>query len=185
MLFNRYSRLTGTHAFLSGSKYHWINYDEDKLERVFASTQAAQRGTELHAFAAEAIRLGRTLTRNSETVNAFVNDAIGFKMTPEPIFYYSDNFYGAPDAAGFRKNKLRIHDLKTGVTQTSFHQIDVYGALFCLEYKMKPFDIEMEWRIYQNDDVRVHIPDPVDISAIMEKGKRFDRIINNMRLEAM
>ena len=31
MNWNRHSELEGSHAFLSASKYHWINYDSDKL----------------------------------------------------------------------------------------------------------------------------------------------------------
>lgn len=31
MTFNDHSRLRGQHAFLSASKYSWINYDPDKL----------------------------------------------------------------------------------------------------------------------------------------------------------
>ena len=31
MNWNRHSDLEGSHAFLSASKYHWINYDADKL----------------------------------------------------------------------------------------------------------------------------------------------------------
>ena len=58
MKFNDHSRLEGLHAFMGASKYHWINYDEDKLRSVYASAQASTMGTRLHAFAAEAISLG-------------------------------------------------------------------------------------------------------------------------------
>ena len=30
MTFNKHYDLMGKHAFLGASKYHWINYDEDK-----------------------------------------------------------------------------------------------------------------------------------------------------------
>ena len=31
MIFNKHSNLEGQHAFLGASKYHWINYSEDKV----------------------------------------------------------------------------------------------------------------------------------------------------------
>jgi hypothetical protein len=175
----------GQHAFLSASKYHWINYDEEKLDRVFATAMAAQLGTELHAFAHDAIRLGIKLPRAPKTLNLYVNDAIGFRMTPEQVLYYSDNCFGTADAISFRKNVLRVHDLKTGVTPTSEHQLEVYSALFCLEYKFNPFDIEMNLRIYQNDEVREYEADPDVIMHIMEKIKQFDKRITELRMEAL
>ena len=36
MNWNRHSDLMGTHAFLSASKYHWLNYDADKLAESYA-----------------------------------------------------------------------------------------------------------------------------------------------------
>ena len=32
MKWNDHSRISGLHAFLGASKYHWINYNEEKLE---------------------------------------------------------------------------------------------------------------------------------------------------------
>lgn len=185
MLFNSHSNLAGQHAFLSASKYHWINYDEEKLARVFTAAMAAQRGTELHAFASEAIRLGIKLPRNEKTLNQYVNDALGFRMHPEQILYYSDNCFGTPDAIAFRRNFLRIHDLKTGVTVTSEHQLEVYAALFCLEYRYRPAEIGIELRIYQSDEVRIYEADPDVITHIMDKIVTFDKHINAMRLEAL
>lgn len=184
MNFNKHLNLAGTHAFLSASKYHWINYDEEKLDRAFAAAMAAQRGTELHAFAHEAIRLGIKLRGSTKTLNQYVNDAIGFRMTPEQVLYYSDNCYGTADAISFKKNHLRISDLKTGVTPTSEHQLEVYAAIFCLEYRFKPFDISIELRIYQNDEIRIYEADPDVIAHIMDKIITFDKRITAMRLEA-
>ena len=31
MIWNDHSKLEGKHAFLSASKYSWVNYDENKL----------------------------------------------------------------------------------------------------------------------------------------------------------
>ena len=185
MLFNTHSNLRGTHAFLSPSNYHWINYDEDKLDRVFLASMAAKRGTELHAFAHEAIRLGIKLPSTKTTLNLYVNDAIGYRMTPEQILYYSENCYGSPDTISFRRQVLRIHDLKTGVVEASVHQLEVYAALFCLEYNVSPLAIKIELRIYQSNEVRIYDADPDVIMHIMDRIKIFDKRINAMRLEAL
>ena len=185
MLFNKHSELSGRHAFLSASKYHWINYTEDKVDRMYIAALAAQRGTELHVFAHEAIRLGIKLPRTQKTLNLYVNDAIGYRLIPEQVLYYSDNSFGTADTISFRRNILRIHDLKTGVTPTSEHQLEVYAAFFCLEYQMKPFDIEIELRIYQNDEVRIYEADPDVIFHIMDKIITFDKRINAIRMEAL
>lgn len=185
MIWNSHSQLVGRHAFLSASKYHWTNYDEEKLDRVYMTALAAQRGTELHAFAHDAIRLGQKLPRSQKTLNMYVNDAIGFRMTPEQILYYSDNAFGTADAISFRRDILRISDLKTGSTPTSERQLEVYAALFCLEYRFKPFEIGIELRIYQDDDVAFFIADPDVISHIMDKIVTFDKRIEAIRKEAL
>jgi hypothetical protein len=180
---NTHSNLAGTHAFLSASNYHWINYDEEKLDASFFRATAARRGTDLHAFAHEAIRLGVKLPDTSATLNRYVNDAIGFKMSTEVCLYYSDNCYGHADSLSYRQNKLRIHDLKTGVTEASMKQLEVYLALFCLEYRFKPFELDVELRIYQNDAVQALIPDPDDIFHIMDKIVTFDKRLTYLRSE--
>ena len=183
MHFNKHLNLAGTHALFSASNYHWINYSEEKLDAVFLASMAARRGTELHAFAHEAIRLGVRLPDTKQTLNAYVNDGIGFRMTCEQTFFYSLNFYGTADCASFRRSTLRISDLKTGVNEASVHQLEVYTALFCLEYKQSPLTIEIELRIYQNDEVRLYIPDPDDIMHIMDRIRVFDKRIEAMREE--
>jgi hypothetical protein len=185
MIFNTHSRLEGQHAFLSASSYHWINYDEDKIDRVFAASIAARRGSELHALAHHLIRLGVKLEESPKTLNQYVNDAIGFHMLPEQILYYSDNAFGTADAISFRNNILRISDLKTGVTPAHVHQLEVYAAFFCLEYRYKPFDIPMEFRIYQSDEIREYEGDPDVIMHIMDKIVTFDKRITEMRLEEL
>jgi len=185
MLWNRHLDLVGEHAFLSASKYHWINYTDEKLEHVYTAREAAKRGTDLHAFAHEAIRLGIKLPKTQATMSLYVNDAIGYKMSPEVVLYYSDNAFGTADTIGFRKNTLRIFDLKTGLHPCSVHQLEVYAALFCLEYNFKPFDIEIELRIYQSNEVQIFEADPEVIARIMGKIISFDKRINQLRLEAM
>jgi len=184
MIFNPHSNVVGKHAFLSPSKSSWINYDEDKMDRVFFAAMAAQRGVELHNLAHELIRLGVKLPANHKSLSMYVNDAIGYRMTPEQILYYSDNCYGTADAIGFRKNLLRVHDLKTGLTEASVHQLEVYAALFCMEYRFKPTEIGIELRIYQNDAIRVYSPEPDDIFHIMDKIVTFDKRITAHRMEA-
>jgi len=185
VLFNKHSNLTGTHAFLGASNYHWINYSDDKLDRAFLLAQAARRGVELHEYARMAIRLGRRQPDNSETLNMYVNDAIGFGMTPEQILFYSINCYGTADTIGFRKDKLRIHDYKSGVSKTSEKQLYVYAALFCLEYGVKPHMITTELRIYQSDEVRVYPGDPEEIVYIMDRIVTFDKRIEALKQESI
>lgn len=183
MNFNQHFNLRDKHAFLGASKYHWINYDEDKLIESYTRFQAVQKGTILHNFAAQAITLGQKLPRSQKTLNMYVNDAIGFKMTPEQVLYYSDNCFGTADTISFRNGLLRIHDLKTGITPANMSQLMVYAALFCLEYRMKPSDIEMELRIYQSDEVVYHNPEVDEIAPIMDKIVTFDKLINRMKSE--
>lgn len=184
MLFNKHSNLEGTHAFLSASNYHWINYEDDKLDRAFGQSQAARRGTQLHDFAKTAITLGIKLPDVPLSINQYVNDAIGFRMVPEQTLFYSMNCYGTADTIGFRKNKLRIHDYKSGVVKASEKQLEVYSALFCLEYEFKPADLEIELRIYQSNEVRVYTPEPEFIDYIMRKIQAFDKRIEVLRQES-
>lgn len=185
MRFNNHSNLAGRHAFLSASKYHWINYDEEKMDDVYGKALAAMRGSQLHDFAMQAIKLGIKQSRTTKTLNMYINDAIGFRMTPEVLLYYSDNAFGTADTISFRNNLLRIHDLKTGTTKTSFKQLEVYTAFFCLEYDFKPTEIEIELRIYQNDEINIHIPDPVEIVRIMDRIVTFDALIENKKAEEL
>ena len=184
MNFHNHSELEGQHAFLSASKYHWINYDSKKLSQAYLNFLATQKGTQLHAFACECIRLGQRLPEENKTLNMYVNDAIGYMMTPEQPLYFSANCFGTADAIAFRNNFLRIHDLKTGEGPTSIHQLEVYMALFCLEYKKKPDKIESELRIYQSKKVLVHHPDPIDVYQIMDKIVEFDKEIEKVKLGA-
>lgn len=181
MNFNRHSGLEGKHAFLGASKYHWINYDEAKLAASYAGFLASQKGTVIHNFAAQCITLGQKLKPLKKTLNLYVNDAVGFKMQPEQTLYYSDNCFGTADAIVFRDNLLRIHDLKTGATPAHMEQLEVYAALFCLEYGVKPENIQIELRLYQGNEVIVHTPEPERISEIMDKIVRFDKIIDNLK----
>lgn len=181
MNFNRHFELEGLHAFLGPSKYHWLNYSEEKMADSYLNFLAAQRGTELHAFAAQCIRLGQKLPKSQKTLNMYVNDAIGFRMTPEQPLFYSENCFGTADAVSFRKDILRIHDYKSGAIPAHIEQLEIYAALFCLEYKIKPADIEMELRIYQNNQILYENPTAETIVPIMDKIITFDKVINKIK----
>lgn len=183
MNFNKHSLFEGQHAFLGASKYHWINYDESKLVESYSNYMAAQRGTELHEFAAQCIRLGQKLPKSQKTLNMYVNDAIGFRMTPEQVLFYSENCFGTADSIAFNKDFLRIHDYKSGVTPAKMEQLMIYAALFCLEYRKRPGDIGMELRLYQSDDIIVANPTAEDIAPIMDKIVLFDKLITKLKSE--
>ena len=183
MNFNTHLELRGKHAILSPSNYHWINYDDDKMAVVRMNQLATERGTELHELAEKLIRNRIRLPKNKETLNMYVNDAIGYRMRPEQPLVFSDRCFGTADAICFRKNLLRIHDLKTGVTPASEKQLECYAALFCLEYGQNPEKIDIECRIYQSNDVMVHIPDPEQITYIMDRIVRNDAIIAKIDTE--
>lgn len=185
MNFNNHSNLDGLHAFLGASKYSWLNYDEEKLSNTYKNSIAKHKGTKLHELARMCIELGVKLPRNNKTLNSYVNDAIGFKMTPEQPLFYSINCFGTADAISFKKNFLRIHDLKTGVTPASMNQLEIYTALFCLEYDVDPNDIDIELRIYQSDKIIVHEPQKEDILYIENKIVTFDEIIDNLKEEEL
>jgi len=181
--FNKHSNLEGMHAFLSPSKSSWVNYVDEQVVEMFHSRTAAARGTRLHKLAHDLIRERMRMPVNNSTFNMYVNDALGFKMTPEQTLFYSSNAFGTADAISFRQNLLRIHDLKTGEKETTMRQLWVYAGLFCLEYGYRPFDIDIELRIYQNDAVRVEQTDPGDIAHVMDRIVTFDKRIKALRLE--
>lgn len=185
MRFNGHSALTGMHAFLSASKHHWVNYDNEKFDRTYFAREAAMRGTRLHDLARDLIREGIGLPKTQQTMNLYVNDGIGFRMQPEIILFYSNNAFGTADTISFRNGTLRISDLKTGVTPTSMRQLEIYAAYFCLEYNYRPEDITIELRIYQNDEVKLYSPDQMDIQIIMDKVIALDKRIQSLREDDM
>ena len=181
MIFNKRSGLEGKHALLSPSYYHWLNYDEQKLNARYHSVMAARRGSDLHELAREAIRLRVKLSKSNQALSTYVNDAIGYNMTCEQVLYYSDNCFGTADAISFRRNKLRIHDLKTGISHVSIKQLEIYAALFCLEYGFDPADIEIELRLYLRDEVQIFEPNPETIYIIMETIIEFDKYLETIK----
>lgn len=183
MQFNTHRNLEGLHAPFSASQSHWLRYDDDKAIEIYLNKKAAARGTRLHAWAAETISLGIKQPKTKSTLSAYVNDAIGFKMSTEVVLYYSERFFGTADAICFRHNTLRIHDLKTGKVgkiEDHIEQLEVYAALFCLEYKIKPSEIKMELRVYKNDEVLVHNPTAEDIVPVMDRIVHLNKILEEI-----
>ena len=62
-------------------------------------------------------------------------------------------------------------------------QLYIYAALFCLEYKIKPDDISIELRLYQNDGVVCDNPNASDIYPIMDQIVRLDKLIAKAEYE--
>jgi hypothetical protein len=158
-----------------------VNYTDQKLEARYGAVTAAQRGTDLHNLAHEAVRLGVKLSKTNKALSTYVNDAIGYKMICEQPLFYSENCFGTADAISFRRGTLRIHDLKTGLVVASEQQLEIYAALFCLEYSIDPYSIEIELRIYQRDDIRVFHPWTERIIEIMDKIVLFDQQIEEYK----
>ena len=183
MNFVKHSNLEGLHAPFSASKSSWLRYSDDKAVEAYRNQQAKEMGTRLHAWAKDTIDLRIKQPRSNKTLYAYVNDAIGYKMSTEVVLYYSDYFFGTADAISFRNNMLRIHDLKTGKVgkiEDHIEQLEVYAALFCLEYRIKPGEINMELRVYKNDEVLVHKPTAEDILPIMDKIISLNKLLEQI-----
>ena len=186
MNFVRHLNLEGLHAPFSASQSAWLRYDDKKAIEVYKNKKAAEMGSRLHEWAKETIDLGIKQPRSKKTLYSYINDAIGYRMSTEVVLYYSDRFFGTADAISFRDGVLRIHDLKTGKVgkiDSHMEQLEVYAALFCLEYKVKPSEIMMELRVYKNDEVICHAPDPEDITDIMNKIVHLNKKNEKIELE--
>lgn len=182
MPWKNYSKLIpdGSHAFLSPSSYHWYRYDINKLRLVYKNWKAAQMGTVLHDHARRCINFGTRLYDEGTTLDMYVNDAISLRMKPEQTLYYSKYCYGTADAISFKGDKLLIHDLKTGTTPASLHQLEIYAALFCLDYDIRPCDIDSTLRIYQNNSIVESKATPEIILPYMDTIKTFSEVLREM-----
>lgn len=183
MIFNKHLNIEGLHAPFSASSPVWLKYSDNKLIDSYVSQQAKERGTRLHAWAKETIDLGLKQSRSKKSLYQYVNDAIGFNMSTEVVLFYSERFFGTADAISFRNNELRIHDLKTGITPAKIEQLMVYAALFCLEYSVNPREIYTELRIYQNDEVVIHVPEADGIEYVMKRIVHNDKVIQKFESE--
>ena len=182
MIWKDYSKRipAGSHAPFSASNYSWLNYDPDRAIEYIRNMKAKERGTILHAHAARCINL-RTPLSGKDTLAKYVNDGIKMGMNTEVLLYYSPYFYGTTDAINVDKNgKVRISDLKTGVTPASIKQLYIYDALYCLDYNVNPLDVDHELRIYQNNEVFLEKPKGKDIVPIINKIQQFDTLIREI-----
>lgn len=191
----------GSHAILSASSYSWLNYDENKLFDILQSRWANTIGTLLHELASKLIENKITVTKSearkmiqlyllennvprvfvdpNKYIDNFVNyvkDCIGFDMRTEQPLKYSEFAFGTADAISFneKKSQLKIFDYKSGVTQPSIHQLEIYAAYFFLEYHIKPKDVSTELRIYWNNEIIVGEPTPAIILPIMDQAIKLD-----------
>lgn len=181
MRFNEHSELRDRHAFLSPSKSSWLRYSPQQLEARFHSWKASKRGTDLHALAHEAIRLGVKLDSSNLALANYVADALEYGMICEQPLYYSENCFGCADTICFDGQTLLIHDLKTGITPSKLEQLMVYAALFCLEYQIDPHEIIIHVAIYQGDGKLEDDANPDDIAAIMLTIVEFDNYVESLR----
>ncbi len=205
MNWNKHSALEGSHAFLSASKYSWLNKDNDELLEAYSNSYAQAIGTMLHSYAADSIRFRERLRKTDAkgvkfdlmrrgvpefaidisgvfpNLMAYVNDSIGFQMDPEVVLYYSDLCFGTADAIQLDGDVLRIHDLKTGTTPAKIDQLMIYAALFYLEYGFKPERLRTELRIYQSDEILVHEPEAIDIRAVMDQIVEKNRVLQEFK----
>lgn len=184
MNFNEHFDIAGHHAVLSPSNHYWLHYkDKEKFEKLVRSRNAVEKGIEDHAFACTCIKRKQRLPKSRQTLNMYVNDAIGYRMIPEQILYYSENCFGTADAIVFNEHKkqLRIHDLKTGTTKVSMDQLMGYAGLFCLEYKIEPQKIKTELRIYQSNEAIVYKPDPIEIMETVDQIILANKFVNEIK----
>lgn len=172
----------GDHAFLGASNHAWYNYDDEKLVRVFINKLAASKGTVLHDLACRLIRYKIEQKDDGSTFNLYVNDCIRFGLRPEMKLFYSKFAYGTADAIDFKDGIIRVSDLKTGKTKVSFLQLMIYVALFLLcypEISLKNVK-RIELRIYQNNEILMETPEIDEILPIMDKIKRYSRILEEL-----
>lgn len=210
MIFNKHFDLEGKHALLSASSWRWVNDDVDSLTQRLCGLHAQSIGTILHQIAYEHIKhriklnkydkknvMLRLLTEGIpgiviDTIDFdamfnnllnYVNDGVGYNMEPEVVLKYTNNFFGTADTIKFSEDErfLRIHDYKSGVAPAHIEQLVIYAAYFCLEYQVKPTTIKSELRIYQNDKIVFHNPEPEELLAVTEKVITLDKFLNNIK----
>lgn len=211
MKFNRHTDFEGKHAVLSASSWRWMKDDPESLRKRLCSQYATDIGTLLHDIAYKHIKFRVKLNKYDkknvmlellskgipgfvvdslnfdsmfDNLMAYVNDAIGFRMEPEVVLYYSRNCFGTTDAIAYSEStrSLRIHDYKSGTTPAHMEQLLIYAALFCLEYRIKPTEIEeMELRIYQNNEIIYLNPVAEDIIPVTDTIVTFDKIIFDIK----
>lgn len=181
---------TELHSFASGNIKAYESYDEENLDDVRKGFRNYVRGRypldqdKTSALAFMFLDNMRYVPEESWlSVAQFINDGCQYKMNSEQPLWYSDNAFGTTDAISFYRNKLRIHDLKTGDTPAKIMQLNIYAALFCLEYHKHPDQIKIELAIYQFGNVTKESPDSKDIRDLMDLIVEDDRVLNLMSLD--
>ena len=181
---------TELHSFASGNIKAYESYDEENLDDVRKGFRNYVRGRypldqdKTASLACMFLDNMRYVPEESWlSVAQFINDGCQYKMNSEQPLWYSDNAFGTTDAISFYRNKLRIHDLKTGDTPAKLMQLNIYAALFCLEYHKQPDQIKIELAIYQFGNVTKESPDPKDIRDLMDLIVEDDRVLNLMSLD--
>lgn len=168
------------HAEFSPSQCSWNNYTDEDFIRVRRNRQAAEYGTKLHALAKMMIDEGIVLAPSDDPVKdnlrMYVNDCIKHGMETERRLFYSPVFGGTADAMSFKRKKLIIFDLKTGVKPAKIEQLMNYAALFCLTERKDPSKIAIELRIYQNCEVMIYEPESDEIQRIIDTIVHFDAL---------
>lgn len=209
MNFNKHFQLEGKHALLSASSWRWLYDDEESLIKRIRSQYSTDIGTILHNVAYKHIKYQIKMNKYDkknvmlellssgipgyvvdsldfdsmyENLMTYVNDCVGFRMKPEVVLYYSNNFFGTTDAIRFDEKEkfLRIHDYKSGVTPAHMEQLLIYGALFCLEYRMKPIEFDTELRIYQSNQILCHNPAPDEITNVMQTIEKREKFLTDV-----
>jgi hypothetical protein len=173
IILNRHPEIEDRHAIFGGSKYAWTNKTPEENANDIFKDDAAVLGTKLHDLARRHIELDIPMGRSQKTLNLYINHALKYGMVPEVALKASPYHFGKADALSFDKNgKLKIFDLKTGVRPASFRQLEIYAAFFIMEYApmlgINPNDLDIELRIYQNDDVLIGTPSANDIRPIID-----------------
>ena len=210
MIFQTISNLDGKHAPFSPSQPYWLGDDDKGIIKRFHAMYASSIGTVLHDFARKRIKYGMKLSKADkksaiidileagipkkvvdgldfdfifDNLQSYVNDAIGFRMSPEVHLYFSDNFFGTTDAISFheKEKKLRIADLKTGNATPHIEQLIIYAALFCLQYKKNPSDFDICLSFYHRGEIVEVETTANDIQETMDKIVAFDDVISRER----
>lgn len=225
MNYPNFPKLEGKHAYLAPSKKGWENKSVGDLLDGYSKSYAQDIGTAVHDIARRHIKRHSKISNTDkkeirlqaieyyyipefainrgvdfdmifETLKAYVNDGIGYRLVPEQLLCYNEDIaFGTADTISqldsvFDKRFLRIHDLKTGVKETSMAQLQKYAALFFLEFEgemkrrqLTVADIEMELRIYQLGEVIEHRPTVEDIAPLMDIYKTDVKALTKLKVE--
>ena len=192
------------HALFAPSQPSWMRYEnEEQIILKLKSHYAQAIGTLTHEKAKSCIERRKKLNKSSSILlelyllenkipeavidiqdlypnfMLYVNDCISMKMLPEQLLVYSEYCFGTADAISFKKNLLRINDLKTGKLPPKMDQLKGYAALFCLKHDIQPSTIKTELRIYQSGQVNLYTPDPEEIKDVMDRIVVTSNIVEN------